>query len=79
MKKVIFSLLFIVASLSAGLTEHEKNLSGRLVEVLGYPCKKVDNASRSLWDGSITVYCNDYSNKYVVKKLGGRWTIEVLK
>jgi len=76
MKKIIL-LLALGASLFAGLSQSEKDLSGRLVEVLGYQCDVVENASRSLWDGSITVYCDDYSNVYTVKKVGGYWTIKV--
>lgn len=76
MKKIIL-LLALSASLFAGLSLYEKDLSGRLVQVLGYQCDKVETASRSLMDGSITVYCDDYSNVYTVKKVGGYWTIKV--
>lgn len=76
MKKVILVLL-MVGSLFADLTQEEKDLSGRLVKVLGYRCDTVDNARRSVYDGSITVYCNGFSYSYELKNRGGRWQIEV--
>jgi len=77
MKKIILMFIVVVGLSASNLTQAEKDLSGRLVKVLGYQCESVDNARRSNWDGSITVYCDDYSYSYVVKKVGGHWTIKV--
>lgn len=77
MKKIIIIALLAMGLSAASLTQSEKDLSGELVKVLGYKCNKVDNAIRSLWDGSIKVFCDDFENVYVVKQVGGHWTIKV--
>lgn len=77
MKKLILLLIVCAALFSGELTQQQKDLAGRLVEIKGYSCKKVDNAIRSNWDGSITVYCDNHSYHYEVKNVGGRWQVKV--
>jgi len=81
MKKIIFIVALVAVMFSGAnaerLSQAHKDLSGKLVEILGYQCDSVDNAVRSNYDGSITVYCDGHLNAYVVKKVGGHWTIKV--
>ena len=77
MKKVIL-IVALAASLFAGeLSQAHKDLSGKLVELYGYSCDSVDNAIRSAWDGSITVYCENFRYKYEIKDVGGNWKVTV--
>lgn len=43
----------------------------------GYRCDTVSAASRSPFDGSFRVHCNNYRYGYDVEDVGGRWTARV--
>ena len=77
MKKVILLVCLVSVLVAGEMSQAHKELAGKLVRVFGYSCATVDNAIRSSWDGSITVYCDGHRYKYEVKDVGGRWQVKV--
>jgi len=59
------------------ITKTQKEGLQGLVMLYGYKCDSVSYASRSSWDGSFRVTCNNNRYVYEVKDVGGRWTVKV--
>ena len=80
MKKTILALIMLsTLSVADTFTAHQKETLRTAINITGYKCKKVDSASQSAWDGSITVYCDGFTSEFEIKKLGGNWTIKALR
>lgn len=49
----------------------------QVVKAYGYACSSVSGANRSQWDGSFSLYCNNFNYSYKIKDVGGRIVVEV--
>lgn len=83
MKKILFFIgaLFCINTLNAetkgGLADSQVEAVQQLIHLYGYRCDSVNYASRSAWDGSIRVTCNESKYVYELKDVGGNWTVKV--
>lgn len=49
----------------------------QVVKAYGYACSSVSGANRSQWDGSFSLYCNNFNYSYKIKDVGGRIVVGV--
>ena len=79
MKNLIIGFIMLSnISFAKEISDHLKSVAQDGIRLMGYKCDKIDTAFQK-WDDSIKVICDDYSAIFIIKKYGGRWTIEVEK
>ncbi len=81
MKKVILLMvlvgLFSVASAEKVLNSNEASLAGRIINVLGYQCSKVDKAWQFIGTSGTFVNCDGNSHAYKLIYKNGRYIVKV--
>jgi len=77
MKKIALMLCMALATqvVAYSFSEVQKEFLKQAIRSEGYSCSIVDSATRSAFERSINVYCDDYKYKYVVKDSGGTFSI----
>ena len=78
MKKVVLVLLMVGSLFAGKLTSDQEDVAKTILTKMGYACKKVDSGA-VLWDGGVSVFCNNYAHSYVIRNMGGHLEVEVRK
>lgn len=61
----------------SGVSAESARAVQKVIRLYGFRCDSVDSVIESSWDGSYSVYCNDYHYRYSIDDVGGNWVVTV--